>query len=414
MNQPAAWVRSMTMKHLTILMKMKGIANSKLQFCNWLFLLLSIVILSPSLLRAETPFRYPESKHGKGELKYEKGIPILSVQGSPEEMGEQIAILAVKPAKRVLDYPRNILERLDIQVVMPVLAWAGQSMLPHFPADHKNELDAIINAGVEREPMVLGNTMFDLKQMFACSALVVTPPKSKTGGVLVGRNLDFPSLGYIQEYSLVTVYHSPGKHSFVAIGFPGLVGCLSGMNDAGLCLGVLEVNHVKDGEKKFDATGTPFALCYRRLLEECSSVEQAEKLLRSMKRTTLTNLAIGDPKRGVIFEITPQSVVVREPKEGLASCTNHFCTEQLKPAVQPDIFWTHERFAELERARKLSKVGIEDIHQSLHATSVRNHTLQTMIFEPGKLRLHLAIGACPASAKELTTLDLAPLFKQTP
>jgi isopenicillin-N N-acyltransferase-like protein len=388
-----------------------GVADSCRK--RWIILVLAGLV-STCPLHAQTPFRFPEGKHGKGELKYEHGIPILRVEGDPNEIGEQVAVLAVKPAKRVLDYPRNLLERLDIEGVLPILAWAGQSMLPQFPADHRKELDAIVQAGIERRPMVLGNTMFDLKQMFACSALVVGPSRSSTNEVLVGRNLDFPSLGYIQEYSLVTVYHTPGKHAFASIGFPGLVGCLSGMNDAGLCLGVLEVAHVKDGEKKFDGTGTPFALCYRRLLEECATIEEAEKLLRSMKRTTLTNLAIGDPKRAVIFEISPQSVVVREPTDGLCSCTNHFCTTQLKPAVQPDIFWTHERFDELEKIRKLPKVGIEDMHKSLHAVSVRNHTLQTMIFEPAKMRMHLAIGACPASAKDLTALDLGPLFKSIP
>src|SRR5262249_50751623 len=153
------------------------------------------------------------------------------------------------PAKRVLDYPQNIMERLDIAALLPVLAWAGQSMLPHFPADHRQELNAIVQAGIERRPMVLGNTMLDLKQMFACSALLVKPSRSQTNVVLVGRNLDFSSVGYIQEYSLVTIYHSPGKHEFVSVGFPGLVGCLSGMNDVGLCLGILEVAHVKEGEK---------------------------------------------------------------------------------------------------------------------------------------------------------------------
>ena len=82
------------------------------------------------------------------------------------------------------------------------------------------------------------------------------------------------------------------------------------------------------------------------------------------------------------------------------------------PAFQPDIFWTLDRFAILEMIRKQPKVGLEDLHQSLHAVSVRNHTLQTMIFEPAKLRLHLAIGTCPASGKELTALDLATLFHQ--
>ena len=375
-------------------------------------LFLSAVLLGPGTVLAETPFRFPEGKHGKGELKYEKGVPILRVEGSPEEIGEQIAVLALKPAKRILDYPGNLLERLDIKGLLPILAIAGEGMLAHFPPDHHKELESIVKAGIDRNPVVLGNTMFDVKKLFACSALVVTGDRSETGGVLLGRNLDFPSLGYVHEYGLVTVYHSPGKHAFASVGFPGLVGCLSGMNDAGLCLGVLEICHVKNGEKRFDATGTPFALCYRRILEECATVEEAEKLLRSMKRTTLTSLAIADPQRGAVLEITPELVVVRRPQDGVCSCTNHFCSKELKPAFQPDIFWTLDRFDILEMIRKRSKVGLEDVHQSLHAVSVRNHTLQTMIFEPGKLRLHLAIGACPASGKELTALDLASLFHQ--
>jgi hypothetical protein len=34
-----------------------------------------------------------------------------------------------------------------------------------------------------------------------------------------------------------------------------------------------------------------------------------------------------------------------------------------------------------------------------------------MVFEPGPLRLHLALGQLPASAGSLRTLELAPLFR---
>src|SRR5438128_2621648 len=335
------------------------------RFHKFSMLFVLALLLGPTKVLAETPFRFPEGKHGKGELKYEKGVPVLRVEGSPEEIGEQIAVLALKPAKRILDYPGNLLERLDIKGLLPILAIAGEGMLAHFPPDHHQELESIVKAGIDRNPVVLGNTMFDVKKLFACSALVVTGDRSETGGVLLGRNLDFPSLGYVHEYSLVTVYHSPGKRSFVSVGFPGLVGCLSGMNDAGLCLGVLEICHVKNGEKRFDASGIPFALCYRRILEECKTVEEAEKLLRSMKRTTLTSLAISDPKRAAVFEITPQSVVVRRPEDGIWSWTNHFCTKELEPAFQPDIFWTLDRFDILETIRKRPKISLDDIHESL-------------------------------------------------
>src|SRR6185312_9730081 len=113
-----------------------------------------------------------------------------------------------------------------------------------------------------------GNTFFDLKKSFACSAVLIDKDKSATGGPLLGRNLDYPSLGYIHRYSLVTVYRPKGKLAFAAVTFPGLVGVLSGMNEAGLCLGVLEVFDIKPGEPYFDAAGTPYALCLRRVLEK--------------------------------------------------------------------------------------------------------------------------------------------------
>src|SRR5207253_1543570 len=130
-------------------------------------------------------------------------------------------------------------------------------------------------AGVGADRMALGNTLFDIKKFFACSALLVEAGRSTTGGPLLGRNLDYPSLGYAQDYSLVTVYRPAGRHAFASIGFPGMVGCLSGMNDAGLAVAVLEVFQVKAGARRFDPTGLPYALCYRRVLEECTTVAEA-------------------------------------------------------------------------------------------------------------------------------------------
>src|SRR5205085_6318195 len=109
--------------------------------------------------------------------------------------------------------------------------------------------------------------------------------RSATGQPLFGRNLDYPTLGFLHEYTLVTVYRPTGKHAFVSIGFPGFIGCLSGMNDAGLTIAILEVYQTRDESPAFDAQGTPFALCFRRVLEECSTAAEAEALLRSMKRT---------------------------------------------------------------------------------------------------------------------------------
>src|SRR6185436_16936491 len=114
---------------------------------------------------------------------------------------------------------------------------------------------------------IAGNTFFDVKRSLACSAVLIEKDRSATGGPLLARNLDYPSLGYIHEYSLVTIYRPKGKKAFATIGFPGIVGCLSGMNEAGLALGVLEVFDIKAGEKHFDNEGIPYALCLRKVME---------------------------------------------------------------------------------------------------------------------------------------------------
>jgi isopenicillin-N N-acyltransferase-like protein len=378
---------------------------------RWLLSLVLLVVLVPALSAAE-PFRFPEKKHGKGQLRYLNDLPVLIVRGSPEEIGEQMAVLAVKPGEKILNYPKDMLERFRLPVGWQLFATAGAGMLAQFPADHRKELEAMAKTGIDRESLIVGNTLFDIKKSFACSALHVTADRSKTGGPLFGRNLDYPPLGYAHHYSLVTIYRPAGKHAFAAIGFPGLVGCISGMNDAGLALGVLEIYSVKRGVERFDPKGTPYALCYRRILEECSTIAEAEKLLRSLKRTTTTCLAICDRDRVAVFEITPKELVVREPMDGLCSCTNHFCSKELKPASETRMFRSLERFKELEKARDLKKLSVEDVHRRMHAASNRYTTMHTMVFEPRTLKLHLAIGRIPASAGELKTLELKPLFEK--
>src|SRR5262249_33421059 len=53
---------------------------------------------------------YDEGKHGKGELKYINGLPILIVEGTPEEIGNQIGTLTKKPLGRLLDFPKELLK----------------------------------------------------------------------------------------------------------------------------------------------------------------------------------------------------------------------------------------------------------------------------------------------------------------
>jgi hypothetical protein len=361
----------------------------------------------------EKPFQYPEARVRNGELKYRNGLPVLVVSGTPEEIGTAVGTLGLKPSQRTLNYPLELLKIHGGEKLYGPCMAAGLNLVKRFPDDYRVEMDEIAKAaGVDRKALVVGNTFFDIKKIFACSALLVEADRSATGGPLMGRNLDYPSLGYVHQHTLVTVYRPKGKHAFASIGFPGLVGCLSGMNDAGLSVAILEVFQVKDGEPTFDPEAMPYALCYRKILEECTTIDEAYKLLSSLRRTTTTNLVVADRTGVAVFEVAPSRVERRKPVNGLCPCTNHYCTPNLGPEELIDVAWSVERFDSLSKAGTVhKKLGPEDLRKELDRVNLGDLTLQTMVFEPRTLKLHLAIGELPASKGQLRTLDLAPLFR---
>jgi hypothetical protein len=362
--------------------------------------------LIPTLGQAEGPFRYPEGKHGAGALKYINGIPVLTVEGNPEEIGEQIGALATKPGAKLLTYPKEVLKLFNASLTWPLLVKEANLMLPNFPKDYLKEMDAELKASSgDRDLLVVGNTMFDIKKMFGCSTLIVEPERSATKGPLFGRNLDFPTCGFLQDYTTVEVVKPKGKHAFASVGFPGMLGVLSGINDAGLTLAVLEVYSTADGSARFDAAGTPYAMCFRRVLEECTTIEEAEKALRGMKRTTFLNLAVCDIKHCAVFEITPKQVTVRSAVDGVLPCTNHFRTKELCTRKE---CW---RFKKLDNCQDMKTIGLDQIAKKLNEVNQGRLTLQTMIFEPAALKLHLAFGKCPSSELPMKELDLGPLLK---
>src|SRR5262245_5078178 len=125
-------------------------------------LLLATLVCGEGQCRAAEKYVFPEGQHGKGRLQYISGVPVLSVAGTPEEIGEQVGVLALKPATRILDYPEDLLKSVGFSKALPLFAAAGNKMVAHFPADYQKEMEALVKAaGARRERVVIGNTLFD-------------------------------------------------------------------------------------------------------------------------------------------------------------------------------------------------------------------------------------------------------------
>src|SRR5262249_47633320 len=156
-----------------------------------------VLFLLPISLLAADPFRFPEAKHGKAELKYLEGVPVIQVEGKPAEIGEQMAVLTVKSAEKLLDYPRDYLKSRKLDFSWPLIVKMAQGMAPQFPPDYLQEIDTGVKvARLDRELLIAANAAFDIKRMMGCAALIVEPQRSASKQILFGRNLDFPTLDY--------------------------------------------------------------------------------------------------------------------------------------------------------------------------------------------------------------------------
>jgi hypothetical protein len=357
---------------------------------------------------------FQEATRAGGELKYVDGIPVLFLQGEPEEMGRQQALLIAEAARPLAGIPKSMMRFVlgrdaGAEAAWPVVVALCKARLQKAPERYRRELQAVAETiqltEEERDALIVANVVFELRPG-GCSALVLEPPRSESGEILFGRNLDLPPFGDLDRHGLVTIYRPEGKRAVASVGFPAFAGVLSGMNDAGLTLATHSVGISKEKEPGFNPLGDMLYPTFRRILEECSTIEEAEAFLRKSKGFGKSLLLVAsDRKRSVVFEITTRKIVVRDAKEGLLVCTNHFRTPEL--CVSEDC-WRYNQLALLSR----SEVPIEfaDVRQAMQLVGGES-TLQAIIFEPESLCMHVALGSIPVWDRPFVRLDFKALFE---
>jgi isopenicillin-N N-acyltransferase like protein len=369
---------------------------------TFLFLLVPVVA-------AQTPPSFPPGKHGKGELVHLHGFPVLTVRGTPEEIGEQFGVLAVKNAPGIQPLLEQFLKDVNLENGYPALKLVARQLKKNYPKDHLVEMETAAKAGGhELDLLLFANGFYDLANSMGCATVVVEPSRSRAEGPLFGRNFDWVASKGIDRHTLMVVFRPEGKRAFATITISPILGCISGINEDGLAVTINEIHrHQSKDKPQFNWKGTPTMALFRRVLEECKTVNEAEEFVKKSDRTTTCCMTLCDTTSGAVFEMTPKTVVVRSSVNSLCCCTNHFCSDEL------GLGQSCQRFAMLKPLLQASeKLGVEEIFAQLDKVNQGNKTLQTMVFEPKALILHLKCGdtVTSASKKDAMKFDLGKLF----
>jgi hypothetical protein len=345
---------------------------------------------------------------GKGRLEVVHGVPVLRLEGTPEEMGEQAGKLVGREARALAEcyLPAFIGSRKELE---DARARAHRLFEPNMTESEKREIAAFARAsGISPDDMLLAQGFTDLYRAWGCTTIGAVGESSDEP--LLGRNLDFLDMGFVHRYSYVVVAKPEGKEPYVSVSWPGLVGVLSGMNRAGVSLAVMVVHDEHRCEP-----GVPFQLAFRRALEESKSTDDVTRKLRATKLTVTNNLMVVDKNGSAdVLELAPDGVVARGPDaRGRILSTNHFLSPERKESrVSLTYLSSRRRLAAAEKvcdaAPKITvPVAIEGLRASAGTAGLN---VQSMVFQPRSGSLWVALAKPPAAKSDFVKLERADLL----
>jgi hypothetical protein len=276
-------------------------------------------------------------------------------------------------------------------------------MLP----DQRAEIHALADAvGLNIYDALLAQCYLDLMPLTECSTIALPSEAAPDGVARMGRNLDFDSQGILDKRSVLMIYHPAGKYQFASIGWPGMIGVLSGMNEYGLCLANMEVNRPLR-----PPMAMPYPLLYRTILERCRTVDEAIDFLNRTPRQSANNLMLMDAAGNrAVAEIRPDGVAVRRGQAASALIsTNH---QRGQNTDTPGFCWRYDSLHRASAAEfgRINLPALETMLGKVVQGTDGDMTLESMVFEPANRIVYLATGL-DAPAHTFERIDLKFYFR---
>lgn len=410
------------------------------------------LLLSPIWLHAGTPTKdaaVPAAEIAKkcGRLEHIGELRVLSLRGSPRERGVAHGYLLgaeiFETMRQYLDDSRlsggpDVYEKVSA-------AYVGLLLMPGNPAIEE-ELAGMIegmkarlgNGGMVVPALKRPVDLRDLRAIqFAadaaprgCSSFAAWGKRTSDGATLAGRNLDWFGSTCVVGHGVVIVQAADTerkRQGWVSLTWPGAIGCYTAMNESGMTLAIHDVSG-RSIKPSLDISPRPLVL--REVIER-SRAETAGKdvprVLREHHVLVGTNLAVTVPGKvarvpAMVVEFDGRradggGVTMRRPESGgtWQVCTNHYRSRG-DDAVADTNAGQCIRYDGLMKAlgESSAPLDVAGAWKLLDAVSMNGKdthgivTLQSVVFEPDAMRMHVFFAQPdrPAAKRRATTLDV--------
>jgi hypothetical protein len=376
----------------------------------------------------------------RGRVEDLGGLTLLRVQGTPAErgyahgflLGEQVAAVAIAEFEARFAKQQPLLQ----------MARDAVGRLIEYPEDVAAELVALYAGLVDRQVDLKMPTLgrpFDLVDLqvanaldvfglMGCSGFTVWGQRVVDGGVLTGRNFDWPCTGpHLVDRTILLVQHLPDGRATASVTWPGYVATVTGVSRDGLAA-FLHVGSAKISRTP-EPSSWPTAVAARAILEQVGAAMPAAEAIAKAKDLIgytsppagyLTRLVLPVVPQGgapeVVFETDVKSSVAVTAGDAMRVVTNHFVQRQDGREASPD---SRDREAEVTRCLGTcftggdSKVSIDEAWAALATVERGNRrfgTLHALVFRHEPWCFELRIGTvgdkgivpAPSSARRHT------------
>jgi len=290
-----------------------------------------------------------------GSLAYVKAVPILKLTGTPYESGYAHGWLTAPGILDMVDAvcASNLLLANSDDYERKILP-----LVKHFDLEssQEQELQGVLDGIRARlgdravfkskgrpltyDDLLAYNTCGDWYRQ-ACSSFAAWGSSTQGGHVWVGRNFDFLPNPTFFPYQMVIVRNSPSGHSWATVAVPGMIGCITGINDCGVFAAVNDAFlPVRPAQGQF----SPRLFVVRSLMESCEARDlaaQAAPILRAHRQMFDSSILLAAPvsdgtSPSLVFEydgrqdktggVTIRSAGDNPPQLSpeMITCTNHF------------------------------------------------------------------------------------------
>ena len=284
------------------------------------------------------------------------GLQVLHLKGASHERGYQYGALLKDEIETSLKSGMTLfmvkIGDGDCDKGLQRIIQGKEDMEQFIPPEFKQEMrgiaDALADAGsnLTYDDIVMWNTVNDSYTLHggpcevednipsgkrhpypanvSCTTVRASGEATKTGRLIMGKNMDWHNTPEMAQNPVVLVVDpTDGGYGYLAPVYPGWIGCIEGMNEKGIGMG-LQIS--RSDVETMKGVGWHFQTLL--ILKYADSLDDAINILTVYPRTCGNITHVGDGKTGqsVVIEHTANDLALRYqvPGRDILWTTNHF------------------------------------------------------------------------------------------